>query len=112
MSSPEWRYFPMPCRRSSISLPHFVTERDDCLNGFDDRFSIVFLLGFGELIVGHEIRMLLLIVVSPGAVAPTFINTLPSPVIVVILCQSLHQLLQIGTQCHMRRVYCMRDVRH
>ena len=100
----------VPLADSLLTLSHFVSKRDDCLERFDDRFSIVFLLGFGELIVWHEIGMLLLAIVSPDAVAPTFIKTLPSPVIVVILSQSLHQFLEVGTQRYVRRVNRFRDI--
>jgi hypothetical protein len=42
--------------------------------------------------------MSLFTIVPTDAVAPTFINTFPSPVIVVILCKSFHQLLEVGAQ--------------
>jgi hypothetical protein len=49
--------------------------------------------GFGELIIWQEIKMLLVAVVSPDTVAPTRINALPSPVIVVVLSESFDELL-------------------
>ena len=69
---------------------HFIPQRDDCLQRFDHGFPIIFLFGFGELLVRYQIGMFLPTVVAIDAVTPTFVDTPASPMIVVVLSQPLH----------------------
>src|SRR6266436_5779321 len=46
---------------------HLIPKRDDCLQGFDHGFPIIFLFGFGELLVRHQIGVFFLTVVTLDA---------------------------------------------
>jgi len=73
-----------------LCLPYFMSKCDNCFENFNDGLSIIFLLGFGELIVRHKIGMLFVAVVSPGTIGPALLHPLLSPVIMIILSELLY----------------------
>ncbi len=83
---------------SALAAIHVVAQRHDGLDGLDHGLSVIFLFRLGELTVWDETGMCLLGVVPLRAIAPTFVQAFPRPVVVIVLRQAFHQFPEIGTQ--------------
>ena len=72
-----------------------VAQGDDGPQGLHGGDSVVVLLGFRKVFVGHQVRVGLRRVVPLGAVAPTLADPLRGPEVVGVPCQKLGQLPQV-----------------
>lgn len=79
----------------SFRASDLVSQRCDGLQGLHGGVAVIFLFGLGQVGIGDEIGVLLLLIVALRTVGPSIRHPLSGPDIVCVLRELLRQCLQI-----------------
>src|SRR6516225_1981826 len=78
-----------------------IAQGDDDLERLHGGVAVVDLLGLRQLLIRHQARVLLLLVIAARAMLPAISQPLPGPDFMGVLGQALRQFQDVGTQLHL-----------